>query len=1512
MFGKRFILIVVMFILTSLQFSFSQSIRNFSKDKTFFLDELNTFFKEDRNADKDQIAKAQAMLMNFSATWNSSLIDDNQKNQLFSISNLMLKAKMRAFPHFFSFYSCIIDFKNSKQDEKSFNAWLKGISGLLDTKTSRYFLPFVETTTDLLNNNYLYNSKATKWYSTSNDYFFQNDSTIKIIFPKLDLVCQANKDSSVILNTKGVFYPLESKWVGSTGKVSWERAGFYLDDVHALLDKYEINLKFAKYNADSVKFYNKMYFKSYLSGTLIEKVLADVSEDKASYPRFNSYDKRIAIKNIFQDIDYEGGFAMNGGKLIGTGDRFQDAYLSFKKDGKVFVVTASKAYTIRIDRISSSFAAISIYWKGDSIYHPGLEMKYINDTKELTLIRGMNDISASPFFDTYHKLDMYFEALYWKMEKPNIDFSMIKVPGRTSEAFFESSNYYSEARFNKLQGIDEINPLYRVKKYAEAYDTKEITVDDLSKQMRIEPEQVKAMLIRLANMGFLIYDADDELVYVKDRVFEYIKALNKKTDYDIIQFHSTVVDDINASLSLLDFDLKIKGVPVVLLSDSQNVFVFPSKQEVLVKKNRDFLFSGRIHAGRFDYFAKGCSFLYDDFKLNMPVIDSMSFKVLAFNTDDKGERPLVRVKTVIQDLKGDILVDYPTNKSGLKKFTQYPVFNSKEAAYVYYNKPEIQHGVYTKDKFYFHVKPFSIDSLDDFQTEKLKFEGNLTSAGIFPDIIEPLKVQPDYSLGFVKNTPADGLPNYGGKGRYYDKIDLSNIGLRGKGKLEYLTSVSKSDNFIFLPDSMNTIAQTFDIKEQTTLTEYPQLAATNVKEHWRPYKDSLIADQLDSAFVMYNNESRLSGRVVLTPQGLSGRGNMVFEKAEMESNLYKFKQHLFDSDTANFRLRTYDLTDLAFNTENYKSHIDFKKRTGEFKSNGGVSRVNFPINRYICYMDFLDWAMDKEEIALRNTIKLGSEGIDKLPLKDLLSVDLPGSDFVSTHPSQDSLRFRSSRAVFNMKEYILTAEHVKLIRVGDAAIAPNDGKVIIYRQAEMQQFVKSNILADTAKKYHNIYNASVAILGKSNYVAKGFYDYIDENDNKQQIYFDKIGIDPNKRTYANGYISDSSDFALSPAFDFNGDVQLKANKEFLKFVGGAQIHHTCDLADRTWLKFDSEINPKNIMIPIDGEPKDINGRKLASAVLYSNTGQIYTSFAGPKRFYSDTAVVSANGFITYLKDKKEYRVASKTKLLNPDTLGNMLVMDINGCVTTGEGNINLGTKLGRVEMNSFGNVTNNMRRNEATFDLVMPINFFFHPEALKMMGQSLFINNSLTGVESSSTGKIKKAFTEILGEKEAERIVNEINMYGALRKVPDKLEYTMLLTDVKLRYDSITKSFISLGEIGIGNIGKTQVNKYVKGIIQIVKKRSGDVLTVYLELDESEWYFFNYSNNLMQAFSSLKDFNDFITQEKPEKRRVEAESGKPAYSYYISTERKRNDFIKRMAAAGATGDEPINEEIKSE
>ena len=81
-------------------------------------------------------------------------------------------------------------------------------------------------------------------------------------------------------------------------------------------------------------------------GSLQDKVLADVTPEKATYPRFQSYVMEIEIKNLFDDIDYIGGIEMRGAKLLGLGNRQSDAYLSFKRDKKEFVKILYKSFVI--------------------------------------------------------------------------------------------------------------------------------------------------------------------------------------------------------------------------------------------------------------------------------------------------------------------------------------------------------------------------------------------------------------------------------------------------------------------------------------------------------------------------------------------------------------------------------------------------------------------------------------------------------------------------------------------------------------------------------------------------------------------------------------------------------------------------------------------------------------------------------------------------------------------------------------------------------------------------------------------------------------------------------------------------------------------------------------------------------------------------------------------------------------------------------------------------------------
>jgi len=1453
---------------------------------------LTAFFE---SVEKREDKKAgEALIEKFTPFWNN--LSESKKDAVISNCNRMIDKKMRPFPQFNTYLKTIINFENARQNEDNFNVFHLVLENLIEKSRGKNYMAFLEFCETLFLDNTLYKSPTTRWTADNSGYEIKYENDVPyVIYNSLNLTGYANDDSTVINSTKGIYYPLDNKWKGNGGIITWERAGFPRDMVWADIKKYEINLKFSKYEIDSVTFYNKNFFDEPLIGSLNEKVLANVTPDKALYPEFKSYDLRLKIENIFEDINYEGGFSMQGARLFGSGDKDNDAYLTFKREGKPFIKAGAMTFVISKDKISSSNANVTIYLDKDSIYHPSIQLKYIDNKKEVSFLRDKTGLSNSPYFNSFHNVDMYFEALYWNMKEPKIDLRMIKGLGSESNALFESSNYFSEFRFEKIQALDDINPLIIILNYTLKTKSKEFTLNEMASYMRISTEQAKIVLINLANMGFLMYDLNYDKIIVKDRLLQYVNSKAGKIDYDVIQFNSSVNEGINASINLLNFDLNLNGVERVFLSDSQNVVIYPKYQKLTIKKNRDFAFDGKVNAGLFEYFGKLFTFEYNNFKINMPVVDSLSFRVFdkTKQPDNYGRYPLVRVKSVIQDISGELLIDAPNNKSGIKPFNEYPIFISKKDAFVYYNRSYIQNGVYTKDRFYFHLEPFTIDSLNTFSTEGLEFKGYLASADIFPDIYEPLKVQPDFSLGFVKKTPPEGYPVYKGKGTYHDLINLSNNGLIGHGTLNYLASVSQSDKFIFFPDSMRAFVQDFELAEQTAAVEYPQVTGKDVDEKWLPYQDQMIVSKINNPIEMYNKQSKLNGSVTLSPTELSGKGTMVFSDAEMDSRMFKFKQHFFDADTADFRLKTYDLSELAFSTKNYKSHIDFVKRKGEFKSNGGGSKVEFPVNQYICFMDEFDWYMDKEEIELAVDVNDKMKNLKDKTIRELADIDISGSEFISVHPDQDSLRFVSPRAKYNLRNNIIYAEDVKIIKVADAAIFPGDGNVTIYKKAQMETLKNAQILANMVTRFHTMYNANVNIISRKKYQGNAYYDYIDETDAKQLIFFDVVDVDTTVQTYAKGSIRKEKNFTLSPDFDYNGNVTLTASKEFLKFDGATRIKQSCDTTHVNWLKFNAEINPKEIYIPIPENIKDENNTPLFVSLMHS-TDTLYSAFLRPKIKSTDFPIVSAKGFLFFDKSRRQYKVSSMDKLRQFNLPGNYFSLDRDNCFTYSEGKLNLTTGLGRVVFDVYGNIENTIADGKTNIDAFIILDFFFSDNAMKIFTDNLEKYNDLQPVDI--TGETYgKSLSEVIGIEAADKFISDLNLVGRVRgRFPEELQKTFVLSHVNLTWNPKTKSYQSFGKIGLGNMQKNLINKYINGYVELVQRRGGDVLNIYFELDAGDWYFFSYQNKVMQAWSSHKEFMQIITDVKPQNRKLKSDKGEAPYSYYVSSERRVKEFLKKF------------------
>src|SRR5690606_12456298 len=113
-------------------------------------------------------------------------------------------------------------------------------------------------------------------------------------------------------------------------------------------------------------------------------------------------------------------FTIKGSKLIGSGDEENDAYVIFHSNDTTFLRASSKIFMITPERIVSDNSAVSFYMGKDSIHHPGLNFKFLMKDKSVSLYRDNEGMAISPYFDSFHNVDMDFELLKWNQGEPII------------------------------------------------------------------------------------------------------------------------------------------------------------------------------------------------------------------------------------------------------------------------------------------------------------------------------------------------------------------------------------------------------------------------------------------------------------------------------------------------------------------------------------------------------------------------------------------------------------------------------------------------------------------------------------------------------------------------------------------------------------------------------------------------------------------------------------------------------------------------------------------------------------------------------------------------------------------------------------------------------------------------------------------------------------------------------------------------------------------------------------
>lgn len=1460
--------------------SFGQT-KPFSTDPAVFLEEITEFM-----VDANKKEGREFIDLEFTPVWNGPYYSAEQRDHIISIANYMQKKRFEAFPFFRDYLTAVVEFSRGGRSSEEFDSWIQSMEKVVQSGRKQSVQSFIATCAGLFKDNVLFSSASTNWRSSTSKFTFAFDSIPKVIFPKADLKCTSKGDSTVIRNTAGVFYPTRDMWEGVGGRITWERAGLDPNSTYAEWDHaYSVRLKSSEYSVDTVRF-SDPYFERPLIGTITDKVLANVTKENASYPQFASYDRRMKIRNIADQIDFEGGFTMQGAKLQGYGTRAEPAYLTFYREKKPFIISSGLLFSIEPERITSDEVFVRMKLDKDSLYHHNVTLRFQKDKKQLSLIKKEEGLSKAPFYNTYHQLDMYFEVLSWRQGDPVVHMGNLSGSSQT-KASFESFNYFRGKRYMGMMGIDNTHPLIRINDFSKQNDGK-FYAQDFANFCRMQKEQVVTLLIDMANKGYLVYDPEEEWVEVNPRLKQHILNSAGKLDYDALQLNSTSEDGINASLNLLNNDLTMKGVARILLSDSQDVKIYPSERTIVVKKDRDFSFGGSIQAGKLQYYGKDYYFHYETFLIDLLNVDSVAFHADSFEADENGRTTIVKVKNVLEQVSGTLEIDHPTNKSGLlqKDHPAYPKFNSSRESYVFYDKGTIQRGVYDREKFYYKSDPFQIDSLDNFTNAGLFFNGTLVSGGIFPDMHEPLRLQADYSLGFEKPTGDGGMPLYGRKAKFTNTIALNGRGLQGNGDLQFLTTTLTSKSLVFTPDSTIGRADTLLNLASASPSKVPQVQGSDLYVRLEPARDLLHAEKLRQAMNMYDGQAKLNGYTELTPQGMTGAGMVDFGNATLTSKLFNFETVQIRSDTSDFRLTEGDVSSIAFSTDNVKANVKLDERVGEFVSNGQETKVEFPVNQYICFMDRFKWYMDEGDIELESdrTAAAGSEDLQ-----------LSGSNFISTNPDQDSLSFMAPRARYDLKKHLITASDVIYIQVADALVSPDSSIVRIRKNAQLDPLENAVITANFVNKFHRIYNAKVNITAKRQYSATGDYDYVDEEQRAFKIPMHNITVDSAFQTYAHGRITQEQDFQLSPAFDFHGDVHLTASTKELTFTGTTRIQHGCEGLARNWMSFTGKVDPMEVFIPVADTLYDDTGALIGAGVYLSEVDPYitYGTFLSRTNDPLDKPLIKARGLLYYDKSRKEYMISNKDKIRKRELPGDLVSLAVDNCVIMGDGRIDHGVDLGRVKMNGVGSLRFETQGTKASTHEVMLADFYFPENALDRMAGELLAYPEQKQMDITKTF-YEKMLRELLGLERSDKLISELSIKGEIKKMPDEILKPIVFGDVKMKWNGPEQSWLSEGEIGIASIMKKPVYRYVKGKIQLERKRSGDLMTIFLMLDDQTWYFFQYSRNYLYAFSSDDQFNTMVSEVKEDKRKLEGGKDDAPYQFIISNRRKVDDFRDRF------------------
>jgi len=1459
---------------------------------------------------------------NLETLWlDSRLTQSHQKSIVTITKRMVAKGYKPTTPHFEQFFNgTYAAFNGTYAVPTEVEGYLTTAAQVIETYDTKSSLKYFETARNLFENRLIYTSNFNRLFAYEGTYSFRFESapdpnkpiepakttpandgwgdvvgdsagvlklnayekkplptvTGAIIeFKNVNLVMVTANDSVPLTQTSGKLAVREGIWVGTGGKMTWETAGS--PEAYVTLSGYSFNVGLPKLIADEAKLHYDTKLSQPVEGVFEYESKKRGKGHPSPYPKFVSYRNDAQLRGLSKNIRYQGGLSLVGLKLSGASLTQDPSTITISYNGKTAFKSSSRRFELTDSLITSPLATFTTYLGTDSLHHPGIKLSY-NDTEGLVKTQPADrrtGFQYTPYSDSYHKMFIEAEMLRWNFVKNEIEFSVIS--GKTVVPIrFESFNFYKQERFRAMSEQYGFHPLLMAANYVAKQKTPTFAPEEITEFYKKDMNAVRAAFNQLYFEGYVVTDPKNGLLRLTNKGILYVLANNKQADFDNLQISSLYPANsttANASIDLKDNVLTIRGVDKFTVSDSLKIVAMPSDKQIKVLKNRDFSMNGLLVSANFRFNGRDLVFNYNKFFVDLNKIDNITYIPKA--AYDKGSKAEVG-GDIVYEKSGRIYLNDPTNKSGAKKNSVFPRLNVPEGMTVYFDQADRGNLAYDR-KVFFKIPSIDYDSL---ATQDIVFIGIFNSNGIFPPFKAELRSMPDNSLGFKYIPPAAGYKVYGTTTnvKFTKELTMDKQGLRSQGEITHLSARIPTEGMLFMADSMIANGAQAEIKEAIIGKAYfPKVDLRNYTMRWTPKADSMSLTTKVNTFNFYNGTTKLDGRIVLRSTGLYGKGLLRRDDSELTSQDIKFNKEGFLAGESQYKIISNTNTtrpillgknvDVDFNLVKGLVGISTNKNSLENTS------MEFPFTAYRTSINRAQWNINAKTIAMKG--------------------DVATSTFTATAPEQEGLTFNGSSALYEIEKMTLNIGGVPFVTTADAKVLPDKGLVVVHRNGEMMPFKNARLVLDTLNEYHRLKNGNIQVVSRTKFTGDATYLYATVtndtipvkmgNFNLQQASLtasasNRLPQSKNKVSYtvAKAEIVELDNFVVAPRMQYKGRMTMLAPEPNLQFDGYVKpiIKKRLDLV-ASWIPF-KETPTKDAALKVTPTLKNESDLPISVGLHYrAGADGLYSTFLSAKEAKNDQTIFEANGLLRFDDKTKSFRIVPEPK--TPDELideeNAYTFNDAKGTITY-QGKLNFinekGVKEGEELFMSAGSVQTNIDSMTYRFNSLLSFNFPANREIITKAAENIVQTNldeQNSDPAEPNFERLGAKLAALIGRKATDGyIARTAAAYKPLFDASPKFNATLVLSSVNLRWSPSQNAFYSVGKIGVSNLGNTDINAEMVGMIEIRKSTRGDEISIYLESSDDVWYYFDWQQDKLAMVSSTQEINDFIAIKSKDKK----------------------------------------------